>query len=116
MCPQKCIELFPFCTIPDRGERAAKIGRRLVELELRGQKSLTSAFYRLAARTGIGHRSWRDWWYGIAHQGVLRSTWETLLEAYEVALTSKLRELKAELEELRELRGGGYGCEGQAAN
>jgi hypothetical protein len=115
MCPHKCIEKFPFCTIPDRGERAAKIGHRLVELE-RPRSGLVGAFYALEKRTGIGHRSWRDWWYGIANQGVLISTWETLLEAYEVTLTSKLRELKAELEELRELRGGGYGCEGQAAN
>jgi|SRR6478609_9630170 len=109
MCPQECIEMFPFCTIPNRGEHAAKIGKRLVELELRGQKSLTSAFHQLAARTGIGHRHWRDWWYGIAHQGVLRCTWETLLQAYEVALTTKVQQLTVELEELRELRGGIHG-------
>jgi len=101
--------MFPFCTIPNRGEHAAKIGKRLVELELRGQKSLTSAFHQLAARTGIGHRHWRDWWYGIAHQGVLRCTWETLLQAYEVALTTKVQQLTVELEELRELRGGIHG-------
>jgi hypothetical protein len=118
MCPQKCNQKFSdcsscpeasrcsrsLCTLPGRGEQAAKIGRRLVELELRGQKSLTVAFYRLAARTGIGHRTWRDWWYGLSHQGVLASTWETLLETYEVELSTKVQQLKIELEQAKSLR------------
>jgi hypothetical protein len=100
MCPQKCNEKF--CS--RSGEQAAKVGRRLIELELRGQKSLTAAFYQLEQRTGIGHRTFRDWWYGIYSEGVLDRTWDTLVDAYEVELSTKVQQLKIELEQAKLLR------------
>jgi hypothetical protein len=118
MCPQKCNQKFSMCsgceqasscnrttcTLPHTGEKAQLIGRRLVELELLGQKSISAAFYRLEARTGIGHRTWRDWWYGHRYDGVLIGTWDALLDAYEVALTTKVKRLKDELEQAKSLR------------
>jgi hypothetical protein len=100
MHTHKCNQKFPACS----GEQAAKIGKRLVELELRGQKSLTAAFYQLSAKSGIGHRTWRDWWYGIHNDGVLDSTWEALTDLYLVELSTKVQQLKIELEQAKSLR------------
>lgn len=115
MCPQERSQKFSGCT-HHTGEEAARIGRRLVELELRGQKSLTAAFYHLEAKTGIGHRHWRDWWYGASNaHSVLSGTWDRLTIAYEVELATKLHQIQVELEHAKSLRRGN-GSEGQNAD
>jgi hypothetical protein len=117
MCPQNQHEMFPICTLSDRGAEAARIGHRLVELE-REKTGLVGAYHSLAKRTGIGYRTWRDFWYwqsAGANHGVLANTWERLTEAYEIEIAHRLHNFEVELEYAKALRRG-YGCEGQAAN
>jgi hypothetical protein len=120
MYPHNSSEKFPkrsSCTLSNRGlpvctqanidgVAAAKIGRRLVEMECRGRGDLDGAFHRLAVRTGIGHRHWRDWWHWQSTaqpERVLARTWNALVIAYHLECTRLARAIIQELEEAKRL-------------
>jgi hypothetical protein len=115
MCPQKIARKLLVCSFRGAtvrsGEAAGKIGHRLVELE-RVRHGLTGAFYSLEKRTGIGHRTWRDWWYGVHCESILVGTWDTLIEAYEIECQHQVHEFLMELAAAKLLRreNGGEGA------
>jgi hypothetical protein len=90
------------------GEKAAKLGHRLVQLELRHERgALDAALKRLAVKSGISYRTWRDWWHWRSKppaKGVRARTWNTLVSMYEAKIEEKLRAAEEELEKVKKLR------------
>jgi hypothetical protein len=83
-----------------RGEIACMIGRRLIEIEMSGTGDLINAIYRLASETGIPFWTWKGWWSWqnrTPPKDVLQSTWERLLNAYQLQCTKTIAALQCEL-------------------
>lgn len=94
---QKCLQGFA------DGSEAARIGRRLIEIEIRGRGDVEAAMYRLQAETGIDFWTWWAWRYRPPTARVLRSTWDNLIAVYQVKCARLRRTYGEEFEEARAL-------------
>jgi hypothetical protein len=84
-----------------RGEIAAIIGHRLVEIELRGNGDLNGAITRLKNSTGIPFWTWKGWWAWQSRpqpKEVLDTTWERLMDAYQLLCMSRIVAFQCELD------------------
>jgi hypothetical protein len=88
------------------GEVAARIGRRLIEIEYRGHGDLEAAMRRLEAKTGLSYWNWKAWWNAQSRpvpQGVLSETWERLVTFYRFECARQKRRFEEELAEAQAL-------------
>ena len=85
------------------GAAAARIGKRLIEIEYRGHGDLDGAMYRLQSKTGISYWTWKTWWSREPAQGVLPSTWRRLVSWYEIECARQKRLFEEELSEAKAL-------------
>ena len=101
---QKSLQPFRDCS-EMTGANAARIARRLIELEYRGPGDLEGAMYRLEAKTGISYWSWWHWRHRHPPEGVLRDTWDRLTDWYKIACAVQKKRFEEELEEAQALAG-----------
>lgn len=85
------------------GVNAARIGRRLIELEYRGPGDMDGAMHRLEAKTGISYWTWRHWRNREPSEGVLQETWERLTAWYAIEVARQKRKFEEELAEAKAL-------------
>lgn len=88
------------------GEAAARIGRRLIEIEYRGHGDLEAAMHRLEAKTGLSFWTWKAWWNAQSKpvpQTVLSDTWARLVAFYQLEVSRQKRRFEEELAEAQAL-------------
>jgi len=97
--------MFPQCS---DGDTAAEIARRLIEIEYRGHGDLVGALRRLEGKTGISYWTWLDWrncGSRPSAAGVLTSTWNKLVTAYQIECARQITLFEKELKRARSLGG-----------